>query len=97
MITAMSSAGLLQASVEERVRAQREGSGTAGSAPARAEAPAAEVHVRHLEGELQRVLGTAVRIRVGSNRSGRIEIPFYNAEDFDRVLEALLGAEAQQA
>jgi ParB family chromosome partitioning protein len=51
--------------------------------------------VRHLETELQRAMGTAVRIRVGATgKSGRIEIPFYNADDFDRVLELLLGEES---
>ena len=71
---------------------------TRGKKPAKsAPGKARDANERVLEEELQRVLGTAVRIRVGSNRSGRIEIPFYNAEDFDRVLEAILGAEAQRA
>lgn len=51
-------------------------------------------HVRHLEAELQRALGTAVRIRLQGARTGRIEIPFYNADDFDRVLELILGPES---
>jgi ParB family transcriptional regulator, chromosome partitioning protein len=80
--------------VEDRVREKREESGRAGKK--QKALPEGEAHVRHLEGELQRALGTAVRIRVGANRSGRIEIPFYSADDFDRVLEALLGAEAQR-
>jgi ParB family chromosome partitioning protein len=50
-------------------------------------------HVRSLEAELQRRMGTAVRIRVTTGKSGRIEIPFYNADDFDRVLELMLGKE----
>lgn len=53
-------------------------------------------HVRHLEAELQRALGTAVRIRLQGTRTGRIEIPFYNADDFDRVLELILGPESQR-
>ncbi|MBD0321497.1 MAG: ParB/RepB/Spo0J family partition protein [Gemmatimonadetes bacterium] len=78
--------------VEERVRQRREGGQPA--VPAAASAPG-DPHVRHLETELQRTLGTAVRIRVqGSGKSGRIEIPFYNADDFDRVLEMLLGKES---
>lgn len=80
--------------VEERVRERREETGRPSRKP-KDEADG-DAHVRHLEGELQRALGTAVRIRVGANRTGRIEIPFYNADDFDRVLEALLGAEARQ-
>ncbi|HEV2150119.1 MAG TPA: hypothetical protein VGR37_22165, partial [Longimicrobiaceae bacterium] len=65
--------------------------------PGRESGRPGDPHVRHLETELQRALGTQVRIRVGGGRSGRIEIPFYNADDFDRVLELLLGAEAARA
>jgi ParB family chromosome partitioning protein len=82
--------------VEERVRQRREGGERPPSPPSTAPAaPPADPHVRHLETELQRAMGTAVRIRVGaSGKSGRIEIPFYNADDFDRVLELLLGEES---
>lgn len=85
--------GLSVRAVEERVRTRRAAPAAAQPAPREAERPA-DPHVRHLEEELQRALGTAVKIRVGGGRSGRIEIPFYNADDFDRVLELLLGAEA---
>ncbi|MEW5928719.1 MAG: ParB/RepB/Spo0J family partition protein [Gemmatimonadota bacterium] len=85
--------GLSVRVVEERVRTRRGAPAAAQAAPREAER-AADPHVRHLEEELQRALGTAVKIRVGGGRSGRIEIPFYNADDFDRVLELLLGAEA---
>lgn len=85
--------GLSVRAVEERVRNRK--ASPAPPRPAQGEASrAADPHVRHLEEELQRALGTAVKIRVGGARSGRIEIPFYNADDFDRVLELLLGAEA---
>ena len=54
-------------------------------------------HLRHLETELQRAFGTQVRIRVqGAGTAGRIEIPFLNADDFDRVLELLLGADSKR-
>lgn len=46
---------------------------------------------RILEDELQRVLGTPARIRSGRGTSGRIEIPFYDAEDFERVFELVTG------
>jgi ParB family chromosome partitioning protein len=46
---------------------------------------------RRLEEELQRVLGTPVRIRRARGSRGRIEIPFYNSEDFERVYELLAG------
>lgn len=85
--------GLSVRVVEDRVRTRRGAPTAAQAAPREAERHA-DPHVRHLEEELQRALGTAVKIRVGGGRSGRIEIPFYNADDFDRVLELLLGAEA---
>jgi ParB family chromosome partitioning protein len=93
------SAGLSVRTVEERVRQLRPGGGTAP--PARGTTAAVrdavdDPHVRHLEAELQRKLGTAVRIRLAGGKTGRIEIPFYNADDFDRVLELILGAEAER-
>lgn len=79
--------------VEERVRAQR--ASTSASTTAAPAARPEDPHLRHLESELQRALGTAARIRVVRGESGRIEIPFYNADDFDRVVELLLGAEPE--
>ena len=55
---------------------------------ARAKRDAAE---RRLEEELQRLYGTAVRIRSSGRNKGRIEIPFYTAEDFERIFEELAG------
>ena len=46
---------------------------------------------RRLEEELQRLYGTAVRIRSVGKNKGRIEIPFYSAEDFERIFEELVG------
>ncbi len=60
--------------------------------PARGNVP----HIRHLESELQRRLGTRVKIQLTSNSAGRIEIPFYDVDDFDRVSEILLGDEGQR-
>jgi hypothetical protein len=39
--------------------------------------------------ELQRLLGAEVRIRSGRGQRGRIEIPFLNAEDFERIFEII--------
>ena len=58
---------------------------------ARARRDAAE---RRLEEELQRLYGTAVRIRSSGRNKGRIEIPFYTAEDFERIFEELAGVPA---
>jgi ParB family chromosome partitioning protein len=90
--------GMSVRSVEERVRQLRPGG---GASPARSTTAGVrdavdDPHVRNLEAELQRKLGTAARIRLSSGKSGRIEIPFYNADDFDRVLELILGDEAER-
>ncbi|MGH7507315.1 MAG: ParB/RepB/Spo0J family partition protein [Longimicrobiales bacterium] len=47
-----------------------------------------------LEEELQRILGTQARIRRGRSMRGRIEIPFHNAEDFERIFEIVAGRTA---
>jgi ParB family transcriptional regulator, chromosome partitioning protein len=49
---------------------------------------------RTLEDELQRVFGTEVRIRLGRGHRGRIEIPFFGPEDFERIFELLSGQSA---
>jgi ParB family chromosome partitioning protein len=91
-------AGMSVRTVEERVRQLRPTS--AGPADRSTMAGVRQAvddpHVRHLEAELQRALGTAVRIRVTGGKAGRIEIPFYNADDFDRVLELILGPEEER-
>lgn len=56
-----------------------------------------EAAERRLEEELQRALGTDVRIRRGRGKKGKIEIPFYGAEDFERIYELLVGAPAAEA
>jgi ParB family transcriptional regulator, chromosome partitioning protein len=53
-----------------------------------------EVTERELEDELQRVLGAEVRIRRARGTKGRIEIPFLNADDFERVFEKIAGRSA---
>jgi len=58
--------------------------------------PRGDAHVRHLEVELQRQLGTDVRIQISRGKGGRIEIPFYGADDFERITEILLGTEASR-
>jgi ParB family transcriptional regulator, chromosome partitioning protein len=84
--------GMTVRAVEERVRDRRppkakDGAGSADTVPA------GDAHLRRLEAELQRMFGTQVRIRVQQGQSGRIEIPFFNADDFQRVTDLLLGPE----
>lgn len=85
--------------VEERVRQRRAPAEPAkrgrenGAAPAASPASASDAHVRHLEAQLQRRTGTAARIHVTRGNAWRVEIPFYDADDFDRVLQLLLPEE----
>lgn len=60
----------------------------------RPKAQAPDANHRALEEELQRVLGTEVRIRAKRGAKGRIEIPFHDAEDFERLFERLAGRPA---
>ena len=51
--------------------------------------------VKALETELERVLGTKVRIRqLRGGSKGRIEVSFYDPDDFERVFELLAGTPA---
>jgi ParB family chromosome partitioning protein len=86
--------GMTVRAVEERVRDRRPPKpkdAAAADAP-----PSADAHLRGLEAELQRMFGTQVRIRVQQGQSGRIEIPFFNADDFQRVTDLLLGPEEKR-
>jgi len=43
--------------------------------------------------ELERVLGTRVRIVQKSEQRGRIEIEYYSLEDLDRIYQIIIGQE----
>lgn len=50
---------------------------------------------RELEKELERALGTQVKLkRLRGSSKGRIEVSFYSAEDFERLFELLTGTPA---
>lgn len=76
--------------VEERVARARGARRGTRAASRRPRDPGEQV----LEEELQRRLGTEVRIHAGRGMKGRIEIPFFGAEDFERVFELLAGRSA---
>lgn len=86
--------GMTVRAVEERVRDRRPSKAKDGAA-ANADA-SGDAHLRRLEAELQRTFGTQVRIRVQGGQSGRVEIPFFNGDDFQRVTELLLGPDASR-
>lgn len=72
-------------------RASASSGGSSGGSAKAAKAGSRDANERALEETLQRALGTQVRIRSGRGARGRIEIPFYNAEDFERLFEMLAG------
>ena len=86
--------GLSVRAVEEQVRRTRAAPAPPPRAATRKPVGAGDAHLRRLEGELQRHLGTQVRIHPGKGSSGRVEIPFYDHDDFERVMEVLLGPDA---
>jgi ParB family chromosome partitioning protein len=55
-----------------------------------------DAHERMLEEELQQIFGTAVRIKRGREIKGKVEIPFYNVDDFERIFELLAGRPATE-
>jgi ParB family transcriptional regulator, chromosome partitioning protein len=77
--------------VEAQVKRTRGGARKATSGRERASRDPGE---KALEEELQRVFGTEVRIRAVRGGKGRIEIPFFSHDDFDRIYEILAGQPA---
>lgn len=85
--------GLSVREVERRVR-------EAAPAPKRSTAPTApqttsdvrSAEVRSLEDQLRKHLGTDVRIVQSGKEKGELRVPFYSADDFERLLDLLLGA-----
>lgn len=82
--------GLSVRDVEQRVREETKPRSSTKSSPT----DTRSAEVRRLEDELRRHLGTDARIvQSGKTAKGELRIPFYNAEDFERLLELLLGTE----
>jgi ParB family chromosome partitioning protein len=81
--------GLSVREVEERVRQRR---ATKARKPKAKEADsAAGAYAAKAEQALARALGTAVRVKLDGSNRGRIEIPFRDADDFERVVEIIVG------
>lgn len=60
-------------------------------------APSGPAVVRRMEDELRRRLQTDVKIRLTGPERGAIEIAFYSADDLERVLDVVLGAQRERA
>jgi ParB family chromosome partitioning protein len=86
--------GLSVREVERRVREDARtpkatSGGAAAVAPVGTDARSAEV--RHLEDQLRKHLGTDVKVAQSGKERGEIRVPFYSADDFERILDLLLG------
>ncbi len=82
--------GLSVRQVEERVR-ERKGSKKGGPSKKKQAQPRSAAYVAKAEQALSRSLGTTVRVRLDGGERGRIEIPFRDTQDFERVVEAIVG------
>jgi len=84
--------GLSVREVERRVREAGRGQSkkSRGSATNGADNRSAEV--RAVEDRLRKHLGTDVRIAQTGGEKGELRVPFYSADDFDRLLDLILGA-----
>jgi ParB family chromosome partitioning protein len=54
--------------------------------------PQVDPNVKAAIQELERVLGTKVRIVEKARQKGRIEIDYYSTEDLDRIYSVIVGA-----
>ncbi len=81
-------------SVREVERRVRRGPPKKKSGPRSTEAR--DPVVRALEEELRSALATKAHVRQGSAGTGVIEIPYRNAEDFERVFEVITGRDASE-
>ena len=81
--------GLSVREVEQRVRQRRDtakpmkpGAKTSGTSSA---------YAARAEQALSRALGTSVRVKLDGASKGKIEVPFRNGEDFERIVEIIVG------
>jgi ParB family chromosome partitioning protein len=81
--------GLSVREVERRVR-ELAGPSTKGAAAKQVSTPdRRSAEVRRLEDHLRKRFGTDVRILQSGKERGELRIPFYSADDFERLLELL--------
>jgi ParB family chromosome partitioning protein len=62
-----------------------------GRTPKRVDEVETDPNVKAAIQEMQRVLGTRVRIIEGAKKKGKIEIEFYSQEDLDRIYGVIVG------
>lgn len=85
--------GLSVREVERRVRELAKPVTGERSGSERTQPDGRSAEVRRLEDRLRKRLGTDARIVQSGRDKGELRIPFYGTEDFERVLELVLGNE----
>ncbi len=83
--------GLSVREVERRVRQGRKPNAGRKSPRTREASGASTALARQAEQALARALGTSVSVRVEAGDRGRIEIPFRDTQDFERIVELIVG------
>jgi len=78
--------GLSVREAEAKVRGEV-GKQTPGPVPAKNRS--LDQHLSNIQNEMQRALGTKVRLVPKGKAKGKIEIEYYSAEDFERIMERL--------
>lgn len=90
LANAAAAEGLSVREIERHVRQRRSGKKRA-ERRARTADPQTSAYVERAEQALARALGTAVSVRLTGGQNGHIAIPFRDAEDFERVVEVIVG------
>ncbi|MGH7653274.1 MAG: ParB/RepB/Spo0J family partition protein [Gemmatimonadaceae bacterium] len=83
--------GLNVREVEQRVREVGTKRATARNTPGRPEAKRPP-EVARIEEQLRRRLQTDAKVRLRAKNAGELRIPFYSADDLERLLDIMLGA-----
>lgn len=83
--------GLSVREVERRVRESVRGKSKVSAPTTTNGTDTRSAEVRHLEDRLRKHLGTDVRISQAGGEKGELRVPFYSADDFERLLELILG------
>jgi ParB family chromosome partitioning protein len=86
--------GLTVREVERRAREGAQKVAPPAEQPYRQVAPARPPEAQRIEDQLRRYLQTDVRLNLSGNSRGEIRIQFYNNDDLTRVLELVLGTDA---
>jgi ParB family chromosome partitioning protein len=64
---------------------------TAGKTPKHVDEAKIDPNVKAAIQEMERKLGTRIRVKEGARGRGRLEIEYYSAEDLDRIYDAIMG------